>query len=163
MLERIYIRHGPTLVTMARAIFETKRKYGVDFPSDVEETLYPFLDRFYTSRIGIRTLIGMCGAARVRVRVLLACARVLGCRALPAAQHLELRHLKQGFVGIIDIHTNPAAIAETAVCVPPPPLASLAVPLDCQSLCVCVCRSADARYMCERTFGEAPKVCPCLV
>lgn len=47
---------------MARAIYELKSKYstGGVLPPEIEETVFPFLDRFYTSRIGIRTLIGAC-------------------------------------------------------------------------------------------------------
>lgn len=46
LLERIYIRHTPTLITMARAIFEMKRKQpSGQMPHDAENTIYPFLDR----------------------------------------------------------------------------------------------------------------------
>ena len=45
---------------MARAIHDLKRTFSDadTFPRHVEDAVFPFLDRFYTSRIGIRTLVG---------------------------------------------------------------------------------------------------------
>jgi hypothetical protein len=135
---------------MARAIYELKSKYSVDgvLAPEIEETVFPFLDRFYTSRIGIRTLIGGC--LLVPKRVFRAGLDVLG---VAAAQHLELRNPRQGYVGIIDLCSSPSQIASAAMCV----RESFAWHAWSLSVCVCV-RSADARFMCERTFGDAPKV-----
>lgn len=50
-------------VTIARGILELRSHLGVGFntpmPEDVENEVFQFLDTFYSSRIGIRTLIGM--------------------------------------------------------------------------------------------------------
>ena len=57
---------------MAKAMFEFKQRFRVDgvstgdIPLDVAEKIFPFLDRFYSSRIGIRTLIGKQPAPDVR-------------------------------------------------------------------------------------------------
>lgn len=62
MLERIYQRHSPTLVNMAAGVVELQRELGYadggGLPPYLEESITPFLDAFFTSRIGIRTLIG---------------------------------------------------------------------------------------------------------
>jgi len=93
LLHRIYERHAPTLVTMARGVHELRmtlqKKHGkVEF-GELHE-LHDFLDKFYMSRIGIRILIG---------------------------QYLELKKedLEPGYVGLIYQHTNPAEITAQAV------------------------------------------------
>ena len=62
LLEDIYLRHMPTLVTMARGVLEFRRHLGVGpgdtLPGGIEGVISSFLDNFYSSRIGIRTLIG---------------------------------------------------------------------------------------------------------
>lgn len=81
LLRSIYERHGPTVVTMARGIFEFRRslgvKHGQPLPAGVENGaqrwycgdaqealhspncagIHQYLDHFFTSRVGIRTLI----------------------------------------------------------------------------------------------------------
>jgi len=104
LLTKIYDRHAPTLVTMARGVHELRQALtqknlvrsasgggegdGVDFGELTE--LHTFLDKFYMSRIGIRILIG---------------------------QYLELKKEEQepGYVGLIYQHTNPAEITQQAV------------------------------------------------
>ena len=64
LLQAIYNRHAPTLVTMARGVWELrasmlkagtiKRRRDFGDLTEVHETL----DNFYTSRTGIRILIG---------------------------------------------------------------------------------------------------------
>lgn len=62
MLEGILDRHGPTLVTMAKALFEFKERFKISgHGHEVPDKIFPYLDRFYSSRIGIRTLIGEQG------------------------------------------------------------------------------------------------------
>ena len=101
LLMKIYDRHAPTLVTMARGVHELRQALtqknlvrsesaggeGVDFGELTE--LHTFLDKFYMSRIGIRILIG---------------------------QYLELKKEEQepGYVGLIYQHTNPAEITQQA-------------------------------------------------
>lgn len=50
-------------VTIARGIMELREHTGVGFdtpmPEEIENEVFQFLDTFYSSRIGIRTLIGM--------------------------------------------------------------------------------------------------------
>jgi pyruvate dehydrogenase kinase 2/3/4 len=58
-LEHIYHRHSHTLITMAKAAHEMRQMLGQDthaFAQHVE--VQEGLDKFYLSRIGIRTLIG---------------------------------------------------------------------------------------------------------
>ncbi len=55
---------------MAKALFELKEKFRInDTNGDIPDTLYAYLDRFYSSRIGVRTLIGACGAQYVLLYV----------------------------------------------------------------------------------------------
>ena len=60
-IERIYERHAPTLYTMSSSLLELHQRYADPktglVPTVVEDTVSPFLDSFYSSRIGIRTLI----------------------------------------------------------------------------------------------------------
>jgi len=94
LLQKVYARHAPTLVTMARGVYELRESLkertdgrGRDF-EDMEE-VHRFLDKFYTSRTGIRILIG---------------------------QYLELHEEpKPGYVGMINRHTSAAEITEHAV------------------------------------------------
>lgn len=112
-VERIYERHSPTLVSMASGVQELRRKLisgqgtvatagvGADagmgkregateqeLPELLEQTLRPYLDRFYSSRIGIRTLI---------------------------EQHCALHHPKPGWVGVIKTECSPHKIALEAM------------------------------------------------
>jgi len=94
ILKQIYDRHGPTLVTMAKGVFELKRamiaQHGKDFEFGDVTQIHTFLDKFYMSRIGIRILIG---------------------------QYLELHREPQlpGYVGLINRNTSPADIFSQAV------------------------------------------------
>ena len=59
VVENIYHRHAHTLITMAKAAHEMRKMLGIDidtFSQQIE--LQEGLDKFYLSRIGIRTLIG---------------------------------------------------------------------------------------------------------
>ena len=62
LLRNIYARHAPTLVTMARGVHELRQdmisRHGAGFEFGDVMTIHSFLDKFYTSRIGIRILIG---------------------------------------------------------------------------------------------------------
>jgi pyruvate dehydrogenase kinase 2/3/4 len=63
LVSSIYQRHSPTLMTMARGLYELKQERRKSFGendldlSDYAE-VHQFLDSFYLSRIGLRTLIG---------------------------------------------------------------------------------------------------------
>ena len=61
LLEAIYERHNPTIVSVAKGIFEFRKKLGIPYgeplPHQIEEDITQFLDVFFTSRVGIRTLI----------------------------------------------------------------------------------------------------------
>ena len=111
LLMNVYERHSPTLITMARGVYELRQKlhqeHGDKFEFGDLTQIHDFLDKFYMSRIGIRILIG---------------------------QYLELRREEQpdGYVGLINLKTSPAEIFEQAM--------------------------EDAKYLCERTHGDAPEV-----
>lgn len=53
MIEKVYNRHNPTIITMAKGIHEISKmnKYNIENINDL-------LNRFFTSRIGIRVLLG---------------------------------------------------------------------------------------------------------
>jgi len=93
LLHRIYERHAPTLVTMARGVHELKQtlkaERGPDYDLSDAAEIHGFLDTFYMSRIGVRILIG---------------------------QYLELHNEQQpeGYVGLINRETSPAFLAEQA-------------------------------------------------
>lgn len=64
----MYDRHGPTLVTIAKGIAELKAQFtSEEYPDNVADDVQLFLDAFYTSRVGIRTLIGECSAEYARL------------------------------------------------------------------------------------------------
>ena len=55
IIEKIYIRHAPTLLTMSKGILELKKESKI---SDIEApTIQTFLNRFYTNRTEIRILL----------------------------------------------------------------------------------------------------------
>lgn len=91
LIEAIYGRHSTTLITMARGVAEFKREMGYQptdmLPDSLEHPLTEFLNGFYSSRIGIRTLI---------------------------EQHVALHHPRPGHVGIINSHCRPMAICRDA-------------------------------------------------
>lgn len=92
-LKKIYERHGPTLITLASAVYELKKKLLQEGKGDLSDyaQVHIFLDRFYISRVGIRMLI---------------------------AQQLALcdnSDSADGYVGIICKHTSPRKIAEAAI------------------------------------------------
>jgi len=62
LLEKIYERHAPTLITMARGVYELRttlaKERGDSFQFSEVTSIHEFLDKFYMSRIGIRILIG---------------------------------------------------------------------------------------------------------
>src|SRR5690606_17213414 len=68
----------------ALGVQDLKQKTG---ETDIGPEISEFLDRFYTSRIGIRMLIG---------------------------QHIALHDSEQGWVGIISARTSPVDVAEAA-------------------------------------------------
>jgi hypothetical protein len=56
---------------MARGIVEFRKKLNLTspnmLPSNIERDTFDFLDTFYSSRIGIRTLIGMFTAFAIHL------------------------------------------------------------------------------------------------
>ena len=90
----VYERHAPTLITMARGVYELRQKLYQEHEGKFEfgdlTQIHEFLDKFYMSRIGIRILIG---------------------------QYLEIRQETQpdGYVGLINLHTSPAEIFQQAM------------------------------------------------
>jgi len=94
LLQGIYERHAPTLVTMAKGVHELKMsltdKHGPDFEFGDVTDIHNFLDKFYMSRVGIRILIG---------------------------QYLELHRDPQmpGYVGLINRNTLPTEICAQAI------------------------------------------------
>ena len=88
LLETIYERHAGVLYTMAHGAYELRENYeGAAFDDDA--SIHSFLDSFYTSRIGIRMIIG---------------------------QYLALREPAHGedAVGLLSTAVAPARIAEDA-------------------------------------------------
>ena len=93
LLETIYERHAGVLYTMAQGAFELRARVGergaagAAFEDDA--SIHGFLDSFYTSRIGIRMIIG---------------------------QYLALRQPAPGadVVGLLSTAVRPALIAEDA-------------------------------------------------
>jgi len=105
-LSGIYERHAKTLATMSRGTYELRQELTRLFDDDPDASLdaaqldfstffaiHDFLDSFYSSRIGIRTLI---------------------------AHHLEVHRpdaaeqRARGIMGIIDDHTDPSVVADVA-------------------------------------------------
>ena len=62
LLETIYERHAGVLYTMAHGAYELRENYKGAFEDDA--SIHSFLDSFYTSRIGIRMIIGQYLALR---------------------------------------------------------------------------------------------------
>lgn len=131
LLATIYERHANTLINMSAGLAEVhKAMAGPDgqVPIVVEDTISPFLDSFYSSRIGIRTLI---------------------------QQHLAMRQKpEEGWAGVIKTDMSPEDVALKAMYVmqhmsphAPSPVLTF----------VCWC-SNDATQMCERALGDAPEV-----
>lgn len=91
LLESIYERHAPTVFSMAMGMLEFRRilklKPGEPLPAAMEEDLQRWLDAFFLSRVGIRTLI---------------------------SQHVNLHEPKEGWVGIIDTHCSPIRVVQEA-------------------------------------------------
>lgn len=87
LLGEIYQRHNPTLVTMARGIHEFRRSLGVapghPLPAVIEADVHQFLDLFFTSRVGIRTLM---------------------------SQHIAMHSPRSHYIGIISTQCQPGAI-----------------------------------------------------
>ncbi|KAH8054466.1 pyruvate dehydrogenase [Aureococcus anophagefferens] len=97
LLETIYERHAGVLYTMAQGAFELRARVGergaagAAFEDDA--SIHGFLDSFYTSRIGIRMIIGQYVALRS-----------------PVDDRPDSR-----VVGLFNTAVNPAVIAEDAV------------------------------------------------
>lgn len=92
LLATIYERHANTLINMSAGLAEVhKAMAGPDgqVPIVVEDTISPFLDSFYSSRIGIRTLI---------------------------QQHLAMRQKpEEGWAGVIKTDMSPEDVALKAM------------------------------------------------
>lgn len=90
LLVTIYERHAGVLFTMARGAHELRTKLGsCDVFAD-DASIHGFLDSFYTSRIGIRMVIGQYVALRERA-------------------------IDSSTVGLLNTAVRPANIAEDAV------------------------------------------------
>ena len=61
-LDALYAKHSNVLIQMAKGAFELREQMGGDFAKMTQ--CHTFLDRFYTSRIGIRVLAGQYLALR---------------------------------------------------------------------------------------------------
>ena len=91
--KNIFARDAPVLVKLARAVHEYKDKLAKEEEPQFEfgslQHIHDTLDKFYTSRIGIRVLIG---------------------------QYVELHDEDPppGYVGLINRHTSPAEICSVA-------------------------------------------------
>jgi pyruvate dehydrogenase kinase 2/3/4 len=92
LLEAIYERHGPTLVTMAKGIYQFRRSLGIPhgqpLPYSIEENVQRYLDTFFSSRVGIRTLI---------------------------SHYVTLHRPAPPFIGIINTECCPAQVIRDAV------------------------------------------------
>lgn len=98
LLDKIYSRHGSTMMAMARAVQELKAELSKSLLLNVQDVelsgenyfdIHNALDRFFMNRIGIRTLIG---------------------------HYLELNRGSDSkeFVGFVNTKMNPVSVVETA-------------------------------------------------
>ena len=91
VIKQVLERHAPVVTSMAQGILSLREQEGADFVKHYD--FHEFLDRFYTSRIGIRMLM---------------------------QQHIELfcttdgGVAPQGWVGVIDPRCKPAEVARDA-------------------------------------------------
>ena len=88
---------------MARSVFSVKEMMQQNGRTDKElAPIKSVLDSFYTIRIGIRILLGLCW-----------------CWCRRAEQHLSLEEQMRdpipGYTGIINRHTNPYDVAQLAM------------------------------------------------
>lgn len=83
MVNKVYERHGSTIVTMAKGIHEIRKMNQLKM-----DNVHQLLDRFYSSRIGIRTLLG---------------------------HFIELFNESPNYFGIICLKTDPKKILEDAI------------------------------------------------
>ena len=93
VLERIYERHVGVVPMMAAGVLQMKRRLRASASSmssiaDQCPYLYEFLNRFYSSRMGIRLLI---------------------------SQHVALHHPQPGYIGTVALHACPMRIIRDAV------------------------------------------------
>ena len=158
-LHKIYDRHAPTLLKMARGVHEFKLELkkrqahaggapaGKALLHDFPE-VHHFLDSFYVSRIGIRILIGQylelhhpqevphrsAIAPRLPRRPASLVSRIVtrSSRACPPVPPTRPPAAQEHYVGLIHTRTSPSEIAAQAI--------------------------EDARYMCVRQYGDAPDV-----
>ena len=98
MLEGVYTRHNPTLISVAKGVNELKSKmkesiYLSDANFDLAEfsELHQALDAFYINRIGMRMLIGQ-----------------------HLALHEQLTKPVKDYSGLICMNTNPYKVAKDA-------------------------------------------------
>jgi len=99
ILEGIYTRHNPTLISVAKGVHELKNKmkesiYLNDANFDLAEfsELHHALDAFYINRIGMRMLIGQ-----------------------HLSLHEQLTKPVKNFAGLICMNTNPMKVAQDAI------------------------------------------------
>jgi len=91
LLSMIYDRHAAVLITMAKGAHELRSSIGYsEFESDA--AIHGFLDSFYTSRIGIRMIIGQYLALRECDPAKQDCIGLLHTRVVPfdVARKVEL-------------------------------------------------------------------------
>jgi len=82
LLSTIYDRHAAVLITMAKGAHELRSNLGYyEFESDA--AIHGFLDSFYTSRIGIRMIIGQYLALRECDPSKKDCIGLLNTRVVP--------------------------------------------------------------------------------
>lgn len=85
LLSNIKRRHDPVVTTIAQGILEFKKEQKSD---RIEREIQTFLDRFYMSRIGMRSLYFSDGSNAVLINDL-----PLGIRVL-IGQHIALNRLE---------------------------------------------------------------------
>ncbi|KAJ8600356.1 hypothetical protein CTAYLR_000686 [Chrysophaeum taylorii] len=64
LIDAIYERHAAVLITMAKGAHELRSSMKERFAFELDLQIHQFLDSFYTSRIGIRVIIGQYLALR---------------------------------------------------------------------------------------------------
>ncbi len=102
LLTQVRKRHDAVVPTVAMGVREYKNQPNKSINPEMERTIQAFLDRFYTSRIGIRILISQ------HVEL---CA--IGTGKLPASHVKKL--VEDGYIGIISAKTHIKDVAEGAI------------------------------------------------
>jgi pyruvate dehydrogenase kinase 2/3/4 len=99
LLQQIYDRHAPTLLTMAKGVYELKKELSKEAAPDSVDLseyaeIHQGLDDFYMSRIGLRMLIG---------------------QHIELHRQMEKKELNSNYIGLINKVTSVASVARDSI------------------------------------------------